>query len=81
MKMDKWKSIFCCFLIIKTMIIIIMIRFLYSNFLGIQSALHIEGGNLLNHHQSAASIRMMQNQPYCARTPTTYQLISGEGTE
>ncbi len=43
--------------------------------------LYIEGGNLLNHHQCAASTWMMRRQPYCARTPTTHQLIGGEETE
>ncbi len=35
-------------------------------------ALYIEVGNLLNHHQCAASTWMMRRQPYCARTPTTH---------
>jgi len=34
-------------------------------------------GNFVNHHQYAASTWMMQRQPYCARTPTTHQLIGG----
>ncbi len=41
---------------------------LYSAFLGTQSALH-RRGNLLIHHQCAASTWMMRRQPYCARTP------------
>ncbi len=35
---------------------------LYSTFLGTQSALHTRG-NLLNHHQCAASTWMMRRQP------------------
>ncbi len=42
---------------------------LCSAFLGTQSTLH--RGNLLIHHQCAASTWMMRRQPYCARTPTT----------
>ncbi len=53
---------------------------LYSAFLGTQSALHRRGGDLLNHHQCAASTWMMRRQPYCARTPTTHQLTGGEET-
>ncbi len=53
---------------------------LYSAFLGTQSALHGRG-NLLYHHQCAASTWMMWRQPYCARTPTTHQLTGGEETE
>ncbi|XDV43040.1 hypothetical protein PO909_011592 [Leuciscus waleckii] len=52
---------------------------LYSAFLGTQSTLHGRG-NLLNHHQCAASTWMMRQQPYCARTPTTHQLTGGEET-
>ncbi len=44
-------------------------------------ALYIEEGNLLNHHQCAASTWMMRRQPYCARMPTTHQLTGGEKTE
>jgi len=41
-------------------IIIIIICYIYIViFLGLQSASHMEGGNLLNHHQCAASTRMM----------------------
>ncbi len=42
--------------------------------------LYIEGGggDLLNHHQCAASTWMMWRQPYCARTPTTHQLTGGD---
>ncbi len=50
---------------------------LYSAFQGTQSTLHTRG-NLLNHHQCAASTWMMRRQPYCARTPTTHQLTGGE---
>ncbi len=54
---------------------------LYSAFLETQSTLHSKGeGDLLIHHQCAASTWMMRRQPYCARTPTTHQLISGEQT-
>ncbi len=53
---------------------------LYSAFLGTQSTLHSKGGYLLIHHQCAASTWMMRWQPYCARTPTTHQLIGGEET-
>ncbi len=35
-------------------------------------ALYIAGGNLLNHHQGAASFWIMRRQPYCVRTPTTH---------
>ncbi len=52
---------------------------LYSTFLGTRSALH-RRGNLLNHHQCAASTWMMWRQPYCARMPTTHKLIGGEET-
>ncbi len=48
---------------------------LYSTFLDSQSALHSKGGNLLIHHQCAASTWMMRRQPYCARMPTTHQLF------
>jgi len=50
---------------------------LYSAFLDTQSASHREG-NLLNHHQCAASTWIMRRQPYCA---TTHQLTGGEETE
>jgi len=53
---------------------------LYSAFFSTQSALHREG-NLLNHHQCAASTWMMRRQPYCARTLTTHQITGGEKTE
>ncbi len=43
-------------------------------------ALYMNGGNLLIHHQCAASNWMMQRQPYCTRTPTTHQLTGGEET-
>jgi len=35
-------------------------------------ALQMEGGNLLKHHQYAASTWMMLQQPYCSRMPTTH---------
>ena len=58
-----------------------LLRRLYSAFIDTQSALaYMEGGNLLNHHQCAASTWMMRRQPYCARTPTTHQLTGGEET-
>ncbi len=53
--------------------LIIIIHYIYI-------ALYIEGGNILIHHQCAASPWMMWQQPYCARTPTTHQLIGGEET-
>ena len=60
--------------------IIIIICYIYiALFLRPQSALH-RWGNLLNHHQCAASTWMMRRQPYCARTPTTHQLTGGEET-
>ncbi len=37
-------------------------------------ALYIEGWNLFNHHQCAASTWMMRRQPYCVTTLTTHQL-------
>jgi len=52
---------------------------LYSAFMGTQRALRGRG-NLLNHHQCAASTWMMRRQPYCARTPTTHPLTGGEET-
>jgi len=53
---------------------------LYTTFLGSQSTLH-RRGNLINHHQCAASTWMVWQQLYCARTPTTQQLTGGEETE
>ncbi len=53
---------------------------LYNTFLDTQSALH-RRGNLLKHHQCAASTWRMRRQPYCTRTPTTHQLTGGEETE
>jgi len=43
---------------------------LYSTFLDTQST-SLRGGNLLNHHQCAASTWMMRRQPYWARTHHT----------
>ncbi len=40
----------------------------------------MKGGDLLIHHQCAASTWMMRRQPYWARTSTTHQLIGGEET-
>ncbi len=63
-------------------IIIIIICYIYIVLFWVLKALYIEGGNLLNHHQCAASTwMMMRRQPYCTRTPTTHQLIGGEETE
>ncbi len=45
---------------------------LYPALFWVLQALYIEGGNLLIHHQCAASTWMMQRQPYCTRTPTTH---------
>ncbi len=45
-----------------------------SAFLGTQSVWH-RRGNLLIHHQCAASTWMMRRQPYCARTPHTRLLV------
>ncbi len=59
----------------------IIICWIYIALLWVLKALYIEWGNLLNHHQCAASTWMMRRQPYCARTPTTHQLIGGEETE
>ncbi len=50
-----------------------IISYIYIEFFCTQSDLH-RRGNLLNHHQCAASTWMMRRQPYCARTPTTHQL-------
>jgi len=59
-----------------------LILYIYTVlFLGPQSTSHMEGGNLLSHHQCAASTWMMRRQPYCARTATTHQLIGGEETK
>ncbi len=58
---------------------IIIIHYIYIVLFWVLKALYIEGGNL-NYHQCAASNWMMQRQPYCARTPTTHQLIGGEET-
>ncbi len=55
--------------------IIIIIYYIYIVLFWVFKALYIEGGNLLNHLQCAASIWMMRQQPYCTRTPTTHQLI------
>ncbi len=50
----------------------------YGTF-SVLKVLYIEGGgDLLNHHQCAASTWMMWRQPYCARTPTTHQLTRGD---
>ncbi len=38
-------------------------------------ALYMERVSLLVHHQCASSTWMMRRQPYCARMPTTHQLI------
>ncbi len=62
-------------------IIIIIICYIYIALFWVLKALYIEGGNLFNHHQCAASTWMMRRQPYWARTPTTHQLIGGEETE
>jgi len=53
------------------------IHYIYVAFLAFKP-LYIEEGNLLNHHQCATSTWIMQWQPYCARPPTTHQLIGGE---
>ncbi len=42
--------------------------------------LHSKGGYLLIPHQCAGSTWMMRQQPHCARTLTTHQLIGGEET-
>ncbi len=42
---------------------------LYSAFLDTQSTLHSKGGNLLIHHQCAASTWMMRRQPYIGAFP------------
>ncbi len=60
--------------------IIIIIYYIYIALFWVLKVLYIERANLLNHHQCAASTRMMRRQPYCARTPTTHQLIGGEET-
>ncbi len=52
---------------------------LYNDFLGSQITLHLRG-DLLIHHQCAASTWMMRRQPYCARMPTTHQLTDAEET-
>jgi len=54
---------------------------IYTALFWVLKALYMEGGgNLLNHHQCAASTWMMRRQPYCARTLTTHQLTGGEET-
>ncbi len=58
---------------------IIIICYIYIVLFWVLKALHIEGGDLLNHHQCAASTWMWR-QPYCTRTPTTHQLTGGEET-
>ncbi len=63
-----------------TVQIIIIICYIYIALFWVLKALYIEGGNLLNHHQCAASTWMMRRQPYCTRTPTTHQLTGGEET-
>ncbi len=59
---------------------IIRIPYIYIALFWALKALYTEGGNLLNHHQSVAFTWMMQCQPFCARTPSTHQLIGGEET-
>ncbi len=59
---------------LKLQLIIIIICYIYIALFWVLKALYIEGGDLLNHHQCAASTWMMRRQPYCARTPTTHQL-------
>ncbi len=63
-----------------SIIIIIIIHYIYIALFKALKALYIQEGNLLNHHQCAASTWMMRRQPYCARTTTTHQLTGGEET-
>ncbi len=60
--------------------LIVIIRYIYIALFCVLKVLYIEEGNLLNHHQCAASTWMMWWQPYCTRTPTTHQLTGGEET-
>ncbi len=60
--------------------IIIIICYIYIALFWVLKALYIVRGNLLNHHQCAASTWMMRRQPDCARTPTAHQLTGGEET-
>jgi len=63
-------------------LIIIIISYINIVLFWVLKVLYIEGGgDLLNHHQCVASTWMMRRQPYCARTPTTHQLIGGEEAE
>ncbi len=59
----------------------IIICWIYIALFWVLKALYIEWGNLLNHHQCAASTWMMRRQPYCARTPSTHQLIRRQSDE
>ncbi len=58
-----------------------IIPYIYKALFWVLKALCIEGGNLLNHHQCAASTWMMRRQPYCIRTLNTHQHTGGEETE
>ncbi len=49
--------------------IIIIICYIYISLFWVLNALYIEGGNLHNHHQCAASTWMMRQQPYCIPPP------------
>jgi len=60
--------------------LIIIMHYIYIEIFWVHKVLYIKEGNLLNHHQCAASPWMMRWQPYCARTPTTHQLTGGEET-
>ncbi len=70
-----------CSIAASCLLIIIIINYIYIALFWVLKALYIERGNLLNHHQCAASTWMIRRQPYCARMPTTHQLIGGEDTE
>jgi len=49
---------------------------LYNAFIGTQSTLHMKRGNLLNHHQCAASTWMMLWQSCWTRTHTSLTYTS-----
>ncbi len=77
---EYYYAAYCILECMYNLIIIIIIHYIYIALFKALKALYIEGGNLLNHHQCAASTWMMRQQPYCARTPTSHQLTGGEET-
>ncbi len=65
----------------KLILQLIIICYVHKALFWVLKALYMDGGNLFNNHQCAASTWMMRRQPYCTRMPTTHQLIGGEETE